>query len=194
MARNLLTIQFTSNGLIILNKKKLYSFELNSINNYQVINKENFIEEINHILVDKKINNNILTDNINILIDSTYTDLYLSCLKDIFKDLSFNKITFTNIMDILKLQENEIIIDVSDNNIKIFYKDTLIYNNIYYSKHKQTIGMYIKNIKKTNDIKCIKLYGTHKNSSKFIEDIEKITKTHTYIYSNPELIPIKLLI
>ena len=54
--------------------------------------------------------------------------------------------------------------------------------------------IYINNVKKTNDIKSIKLYGTYKITPRFIEDIEKITKTHTYIYSNPELIPIKLLI
>ena len=194
MTRNLLTIQFTNNGLIILNKRKLYVFELNSVNNHQVINKEKFIDEVNHLLEDNKINNSILTDNINIIIDSSYTDLYLSSLKDIFKDLSFNKITFTNIIDILKPQGNEIIIEISNNSIKMFYKDTLIYNNIYYSKHKQAIGIYINNVKKTNDIKSIKLYGTYKITPKFIEDIEKITKTHTYIYSNPELIPIKLLI
>jgi len=194
LTRNLLTLQFLENGLIILNKKKLQIFKLNSVNNYQVINKEQFIEEITKILEDNKINNNFLTDNINIIVDSTYSNLYLSTLKYIFKELSFNKIEFINIINILNPKGNEIIIDISSNSIKVFYKDTILYTNIYYSKYKQFLGTYIKNIKKTNNINSIHIYGTHTCSKKFIEDIEKICKIKTYIYTNPELIPIKLLI
>ena len=101
MKRNLLTIQFIENGLIILNKNKLIKYKLKSINNYFITNKELFIEEISNIIETNKINNNLLTDNIKIIVDSTYSELYLSNLKEIFKELSFNKVDFINIIDIL---------------------------------------------------------------------------------------------
>lgn len=194
MKRNLLTIQFIEDGLIILNKNKLIKYTLNSINNCYVINKELFIEEISKIIEYNKINNNLLTDNIKIIVDSDYSDLYLSNLKDIFKELSFNKIDFMNIKDIFKPRDNELFIDISNKSIKIISKDTIYKTNVYYSKYKQILLIYIKTINKHHPIKTIYLYGTYTYTDKFIAELEKICKIKTYIYTKPELIPIKLLI
>ena len=46
MKRNKITLQFIENGLIILQKEKLSKYKLESVNNYTVINKDLFIEEI----------------------------------------------------------------------------------------------------------------------------------------------------
>lgn len=194
MKRNLITLQFIENGLIILNKEKLSKYKLNSVNNYQVINKEQFIEEISNIIDINKINNKILTDNINIIIDKTYSNLYLSTLKDIFKELSFNKIEYINILDILKPKEQEIIIDISYNSIKIIYKDTIIQSNIYYSKYISILSIYLKNILKIYNIKYLYIYGNYPFNNKFIEKIERTCKIKTYLYTQPDLIPISLLI
>lgn len=194
MKRNLVTLQFIENGLIILNKEKLNKYKLKSVNNYQVINKEQFIEELTNIIDINKINNKILTDNIKIIIDQTYSNLYLSNLKEIFKELSFNKIEYINIIDILKPKEQELIIDISYNSIKIIYKDTIIQSNIYYSKYKSILSIYLKNILKTYNIKYLYIYGNYPFTNKFIEDLEKICKIKTYLYTQPDLIPISLLI
>ena len=83
MKRNLITLQFIENGLIILNKDKLNKYIIKSVNNYQVINKESFIQDITRILAENNINNHLLTDNLNIIVDSTYLDTQLSILKEI---------------------------------------------------------------------------------------------------------------
>lgn len=194
MKRNLITLQFIENGLIILNQDKLNKYKLKSINKYYIINKEQFIEEMSKIIDINKINNKILTDNINIIIDQTYSNLYLSNLKEIFKELSFNKIEFINIIDILKPKDEELIIDISHNSIKIIYKDTIIQSNIYYSKYKSILSIYLKNILKIYNIKYLYIYGTYPFTNKFIEELEKICKIKTYLYTQPDLIPISLLI
>ena len=67
MKRKLLILQFIENGLIILYQEQLNKYELQSVNNYQIINKDTFINEINKIIQIKKINNNIIKDNIKII-------------------------------------------------------------------------------------------------------------------------------
>ena len=194
MKRNQITLQFIENGLIILQKEKLNKYKLESINNYTVINKDLFIEEITNIIDINKINNKLLTDNIKIIIDQTNNKLYLSNLKEIFKELSFNKIEFINIVDILKPKDHELIIDISYNSIKIIYKDTIIQSNIYYSKYKSILSIYLKSILKIYNIKYLYIYGNYQFTNKFIEDIEKICKIKTYLYTQPDLLPISLLI
>lgn len=194
MKRNIITIQFVIDGLIILNKEKINKYKLKSVNNYQVINKELFIEELSKIIDKNEINKNLLTDNLNIIIDSTYTELYKSNLKEIFKELSFNKIEFINTIDIFKPKDNEIIVDISTNSIKILYKDTIIQTNIYYSKYISILNIYMKNILKNYNIKYLYLYGNHSYDKSFIDNLEKTLKIKTYIYTQPELIPIRLLI
>ncbi len=194
MKRNKITLQFIENGLIILQKEKLSKYKLESVNNYTVINKDLFIEEITNIIDINKINNKLLTDNIKIIIDQTNNKLYLSNLKEIFKELSFNKIEFINIVDILKPKDHELIIDISYNSIKIIYKDTIIQSNIYYSKYKSILSIYLKSILKIYNIKYLYIYGNYQFTNKFIEDIEKICKIKTYLYTQPDLIPISLLI
>lgn len=194
MKRKLLTLQFIENGLIILYQEQLSKYELQSVNNYQIINKDTFIDEINKIIQTNKINNNILTDNINIIIDNTYTELYLSYLKEIFKELSFNKLEYIKQEEILKPKSNEIIVDISKNNIKLLTRYETIHSNIYYNKHKQILIIYIKNIIKRNNIQCIYLYGNNKYINKLSKEIENICKIKTYIYTHPDLIPISFLI
>ncbi len=194
MKRNLITLQFIENGLIILNKEELNKYLLKSVNNHQVINKDIFIEEINKIIHTNKINNNLLTDNINIIVDTTYSNLYLSNLKEIFKELSFNKINFINITDIFKPKSNEIIVELSTSSIKIISKDQIIQSNIYYNKHKQLLSIYLKNILKNTNIQYLYLYGNYSYTNKFIKDIEQICKIKTYIYTQPDIVPIRFLI
>jgi hypothetical protein len=192
--RKEITIQFIQQGIIILNNNQLIEYQLNSVDNYKVINKELFIEEIQDILNILKINKNILTSNINIIIDTTYSELEKEIIENIFKELSFNKIEFINTIDIFKPKDNEIIVDISTTSIKILYKDTIIQTNIYYSKYISILNIYMKNILKNYNIKYLYLYGNHSYDKSFIDNLEKTLKIKTYIYTQPELIPIRLLI
>lgn len=159
-----------------------------------IINKDQFIEEITNILDKDKINTKLFTDNLNIIIDSTYSNYYLHNLEQLFKELSFNKVEFTNIVDIIKLGYNELIIEMSTSSIKILSKIINIKNDVYYSKHKTILNTYLKNIIKEHNIKTIYVYGNYPFNKKIIEYLEKITAVKVYIYTQPNLIPIKLLI
>lgn len=194
MKRNLITIQFIEDGLIILNQNELKEYSLKSVNNHQVINKELFIQEFSPIIESNKINNKIFTDNLNIIIDSSYSNFYLSNLEQLFKELSFNKIEFINILDIIKLNNNELLIELSTTSIKFITNTILLNCNIYNNKYKSIISILLKEVLKNTQIKTIYIYGKHNLNKKNIEYIEKISNSKVYIYTQPYLIPIKLLI
>ena len=65
---------------------------MSSVDNYKIIDKQIFLEEITTIINENNINNHILTDNINIIIDDLYNNYDKENIKQIFKDLSFNQI------------------------------------------------------------------------------------------------------
>mgnify|MGYP003501318112 CR=1 FL=1 len=119
MKRKKITIQLIQNGIIILNNKEINTYAINSVDNYKVINKEDFIIDLTTILNKLKINQTIITNNVDIIIDNTYSELEKEVLSNIFTELSFNKIKFIELTNIFKLQPNEILIDISKNNIKI---------------------------------------------------------------------------
>ena len=72
---------------------------MSSVDNYKIINKQIFIEEITTIMNENNINKKIITDNLNIIIDDTYSNYEKENLIDLFKELSFNQINFINIMN-----------------------------------------------------------------------------------------------
>ena len=109
MKRNTITIQINFNNIIIYqdNEYKKY-FLKHSINNYKIYNKEIFIEDFKNIIDKLKINNKLLTDNINIIIDSSYKEDDQILLKETFKELSFNKIKLVNNLTLINNKITEI--------------------------------------------------------------------------------------
>ena len=155
MKRNKLYIQFIENGLIIFYKDKLSEYILKSVDNYQVINKSIFIEEINKIIQTNKINQNIITDNLYIIVDSTLTNFYLSNLEQLFKELSFNKIEYINILDLINITDEELIVDISTSNIKTITKTKSLSFNIDNLKYQTILIIMLKSILKNYTIKTI---------------------------------------
>ena len=188
MKRNKLYIQFIENGLIIFYKDKLSEYILKSVDNYQVINKNIFIEEINKII------QNIITDNLYIIVDSTLTNFYLSNLEQLFKELSFNKIEYINILDLIKITDEELIVDISTSNIKTITKTKSLSFNIDNLKHQTILIIILKSILKNYTIKTIYVYGNHPFINKISKNLEQKLGIKVYIYTQPNLIPLKLLI
>lgn len=193
MKRKNIVVQFIQNGILILYQNNIIEYKLNSVDNYKVINKNTFLEELDLIINNLKINNTILTDNITIIIDTTYSDIDKENIKNIFKELSFNKINYQNILNIFKISNEDLLIDISNNNIKIYYLNEVIDQKIYFSKYSQILSIVLKQIIKNHTIKTIKLFGNNCNNKKIIKHIENITNANVYIYSQPNLFPIKLL-
>lgn len=193
MKRRTITLQFIQNGIILLKNSDILEYQLKSVDNYKIINKDEFINEISLILNDKNINKQLLTNNINIIIDNTYTNLEKDIIINILKELSFNNISFQNITDIIDIQDQELIIDISTNSIKIYYINGVIEQKIYFNKYYQLLSILLKKIKEIHNIKTIKLFGNKCNNPKMISKIEKYSNAEVYIYSHPTQVPINLL-
>ena len=187
------TIQFIQNGIIVFTNHKLLKFIMSSVDNYKIIDKSIFIEEITTIIKDNNINNHILTDNINIIIDDTYTNYDKENLSQILKDLSFNQINFINLITIFSLDNHELLIDISNNIMKFYYQGQLLSINVYFNKYKQTLITYLKDIIQDENIKTIKIFGNYEELSTLVKQISKTIFKDIYIYSHPDLMPIKLL-
>ncbi len=193
MKRTTIIVQFIQKGILLLKDKYLQEYPLDNVDNYKVINKELFIKELNYILKKNKINTSLLTDNINIIIDNTYSKLDKEILESIFTELSFNKIKFINITKIFDIKKQELIIDISKNNIKIYYLNDVIEERIYFDKYLQILSILLKNIINIHNIKVIKIFGNYCNDKKILSMIERNTNAEVYTYSHPNQVPINLL-
>lgn len=193
MKRKKITLQIIQDGILLLKDKELQLKKTNSVDNYKIINKEIFINDISKLFKKLKINQSIITDNIDIIIDNTYTEIEKEIIEYIFKELSFNKITFLEITDIFKLQKNEVLIDISKNNIKIYYLNEVLEQKIYFDQHIQYLKLLLRKILLLHNIKNIKLFGNSCNNKEIINTIEKISNSQVYIYSQPNQVPLQLL-
>lgn len=191
--KNNIVIQFIQNGILILNNKYITEYKLTSVNNYKVINKHLIIEELTNIINKQKINQNIIQSNITIIIDSTYTNLDKENIESIFKEIYFNKIKFIKLQEILKQSKKELIIDLSQNNIKYYYLNEVIEQKIYFLEYINNLKYILNNILSIHNIESIKVFGNNANNKKIIKEIEKLTQKPVYIYSHPNFIPLILL-
>lgn len=193
MKRKTITIQFIQNGILLLNNNYIQEYNLKSVDNYKIINKEQFTLEISQLLKKTKINNSLLTDNINIIIDNTYSIIEKENITNIFTELSFNKILFLELTKLFNFKKQELLIDLSTNNIKIYYMNEVIDQKVYFNKYSQTLSILLKNIIENHSIKTIKLFGNACNNKNIISLIEKYSNAEVYIYSHPNQVPIILL-
>ena len=194
MKRKSITNQINYNNRILYLNSEYKTYEFKSISNYKITNKISFIEELNKILELNKINNKLLTDNVNVIIENNYTEDDSNKLIDILKELSFNHIKLINSKDILNIKENDLIINVSDNNIKLYHNHNLLDINIYFNKHLDILAIYIKELIQDYKVKNIKLYGTYKLLHKIVNKLERKVRKEVYIYTQPDLIPIRYFI
>lgn len=192
MKRNTISIQINYNNILIYQDKEYKRYFLKqSIKNYKIFNKEKFIEDFKIIIDKLKINNNLLTDNINIIIDKTYTEDDQSYIKEIFKELSFNKIKLVDNLKLINRKDNELIINICNKNIKFYHNDNVLDINVYFNKHNDVLSTYIKEMIKQYKVKTIKVYGEYKDINKMIYKVERKVRKEVYIYTHPEHIPLR---
>lgn len=187
-----IVLEITSNGIIILYNNELSSYQLSSVENYKVINRKSFTNDIETIL--EKNNISPLRDkiNISIIIDKTYTDLDRKNFLTIFKFLKFNKIEFLDITNILDLSDNEVALDIAENNIKIYHKQNVYSTNIYFSFIQEILYLYLNKLVKLYNINTIKVFGNYKDIPIICNYLEKKLHVKFLIYSYSAYMPIKL--
>ena len=190
MKRNTINIQINNDNILFYINDEYKREQIPSLSNYKITNKIDFIEQLRTIIDKYKINNKLLTDNINIIIDNTYTKDDKDKIIDIFKELSFNNINLITNTDILHKNNNDLIINVSNNNIKFYHKYKNIDENIYFDKYLEILTLYIKEYISKYKIKCIKLYGDYKDMQKIINKLERKVRKEVYIYTQRDIIPL----
>ncbi|MGN0967558.1 MAG: hypothetical protein ACI4OP_08300 [Candidatus Coprovivens sp.] len=190
MKRNTINIQINNDNILFYINDEYKREQIPSLSNYKITNKIDFIEQLRTIIDKYKINNKLLTDNINIIIDNTYTKDDKDKIIDIFKELSFNNINLITNTDILQKNNNDLIINVSNNNIKFYHKYKNIDENIYFDKYLEILTLYIKEYISKYKIKCIKLYGDYKDMQKLINKLERKVRKEVYIYTQRDIIPL----
>ena len=190
MKRNTINIQINNDNILFYIDNEYKREPMSSLSNYKITNKLEFIEQLKSILDKYKINNKLLTDNINIIVDQTYTKDDKYKIIDIFKELSFNNINLIINTDILHKKNNDLIINISNKNIKIYHKYKTIDENIYFNKYLEILTVYIKEYISKYKIKCIKLYGDYKDITRLINKLERKVRKEVYIYTQPDIIPL----
>ena len=195
MKKRELIIKFTYNGIQIIKDNKIYYYELkSSVENHRVINSEIFTQDFSNIIEELKINNNLLSDNIKIIIDSTYNYEDKKLITSLFKELSFNKIIYFNIIDLFSINSNELTIELNKNDFKIYYLNNTYKGDIYFNKPVPIVDTYLKPITSNHQINTIYIFGESEKIYKMLNFIEKKYHISTYYYSHPKLYPLTELV
>lgn len=190
MKRNNIYLSFTSNGILLVKNKIIIKENMHSVDNYKVINKEQFLAEYNQIEHQNKINSNFLTDNITIIIDDSYSPLELNTIYSIFKELYYNEIKYLDIKNILSLKPNEIFINLSPKIIKIYTLKKTYIINIYFQEKLKILKKYLEKITKYDNQLIIKIYGDNPNIEKITNYLEKTLQLKCYYFINSNLMPL----
>ena len=194
MRRNNVFIQINYNSILLSFNKKIYNYVLEySVDNYKIINTKLFYKEIENICKELNINNHFLSDNISIIIDNTYNESDKYIIKSIFKDLSFNKINFINVSHILNIKKDELIINIHEKYLKIYFNNIIICNKIYFKEHKKILDIYIP-IFLENSIKNIKIFGEYPKIDDIYDYLSSKYNINIFIYSNNNIIPLSKII
>ena len=194
MKRKSVYLQFLDEGIIVLKNNKIYKYDLPTIiYQYKIIKTDEFINNMKVIIDELKINNNILSDNVFIIIDSLFQEYEKMYIINIFKDLYFNEISFIKVEDLLKINNSSIDIRVSRNMIIIYTLEKTYYVNIYFEKYFEVLYLYLKNIMRCKEIKLIRFFGDSKSIVDLLSKIELKIKNNIYIYAKSDIIPISLL-
>ena len=190
-----LIIKFTYDGILLLNKNLISNYSLiSSVENYKIINRQKFISSLNKIIDKLKINKHLFSENISIIIDSTYNKEDIEIITECLKELSFNKINYLNILNILKPYQKELIIELSNVSFKIYYLNNIYISNIYFQKPLQFITPFLNELIKSNNINYIKIYGSSNSIPTLLNYLERKYHIKAYYYSKPELYPMQLFV
>ncbi len=146
-----------------------------------VINKEKFIKKMEQVINEYHINKNIFNNNINVIINNSYSSIDKEILKEILEILNYKKINFIQEINYLDLDKKKLYINFNnrffyiyniDNQgkVKINYYDNNEINNLLITK---IIKLYKKEkiyILGKNYIELVKLLKKEKIDYYFFED------------------------
>jgi len=192
MRRNNLYLKWHSNGFQLKYHNQIDNYTLLSVVQYKITNRNEFLSEFQNILQDKKINMHLITDNITIIIDETFSSSYIEYLKELMKELSFNQINFLNIKKILSPKSNELIIDISLKSLKFYFSSNTYQLNIINNEYLPLILLYLK-ILPLKSLNTIKIFGTNQAIKNISQTLNNLIPLDVYYYSDYSKIPSLLI-
>lgn len=188
MKRNNLYLKWHSNGFQLKYHNKIENYQTKSVDKYKIINRFVFISDFQKIIQSKKINMRLITDNITIIIDTTFSSTYLEYLTQIMKELSFNQINYVDIKELIPLKNNELIIDISYSSLKFYTLKSTYQFNIISGEYIPIILLYLK-ILPLPSTTIIKVFGNNKANKVIVKKLNKLINLDIYYYSDNEKIP-----
>lgn len=146
-----------------------------TLSNGRIINTEKFIKYFKIIKEKHKINNNIFSENIIVIINLKILEDDKTKLKRILEELNYKNIRIINELEILKINKKKLFINYNYSYFYMYYMDS----------NKVKINMYENNfINRQLLLEAIKL--TNKNeilvTGKNSEELDNILKTSKYNY------------
>ena len=134
-----------------------------------IINKEKFIKKMNQVIDEYHINNNIFNNNINVIINNSFSIIDKEIIKELLLLLNYKKVNFIQEINYLNINKNKIYIN---------------YNETYF---------YIYNINNIGNID-IHIYVNNKiNRSLIIEILNLLNKNKIFIFGKNYLELVNLL-
>ena len=174
-------------NIIYLNDKELilirnqeYIYEFNSLSKGAINNVSKFMQELNAILKERKINRGIVGEDLKVYLNEPLSPINETFYKGIFNDLGFNNIEIHSIKNFL--DEKDTIYLISNK-----YSQFIYFNNNY--NELSNIEM-LTNINFKNPIK---IFGNNPHIDELKNNLKFKTDIKIYIFYPPEKYIINLL-
>jgi hypothetical protein len=155
-----------------------------------IINKNKFIKSFNKMLLVNNIKKGILNENIIVITNNNYSNLYKLIIKDILVELNYKNIKYINELSFLKIKKDDLYINYNYNYYYLYYVDEKnkiqfldYFNNPF---NKENINNIINYLNKKN----IYIYG--KNTSELLNILNSDIKY--YVYNNSDNLLLNILL
>lgn len=160
-----------------------------TLNAGRIINKEKFIKSFEKLKEKFKLNNNLISESITVIITSHIKNIDKQLLIEILEDLNYKDIKFINELEIIKIKKNIMFINYNHSYFYIYGMD---------KSGKIVFNIYENNvINKKVLLDIIKLWNkkevifTGKNYKELL-NILKISKFNYYYFEKNDNLPIYL--
>ena len=145
----------------------------------KIIDREKFIKNYETLLINNKLNKNILGSNITVIINGLYSKEDKKIIKEVLEELNYRHIKIINEKNILKLAKKKVIINVNYNFIIIYYLNIYGNVNLICLPYNNLIKKILKEIMVLFKDKKIYLIGQN-----YAEFIKYLVNDNYYAYVN----------
>lgn len=189
MNQKQLIMYIIDNDLYLYKDKLIKEKAKPNVFRYGKISKpKEFIKFFESIIKKYKLNKSLLNNSITVIIDPTYTQADTDILNDILDKLSFNKISFINIINLLVITRKRIYFIIAKHYmylIHLNYKNNVETIFIDYKLFKNNINILLNHLIIFFKKKQVIVLGITGEIDSIAEKIEELSKTPTFYIQEP---------